>query len=221
MANFDWVPDEYQGVFSYKDDKLVATCLDCGVDRQTAGKGAVLRDIEHGRGRKFLYCGSCRHIKGAKPTAEEVASWPEGHKRCVECREIKPFGDFHRHKACLFGYNTVCKACRVPNSRRQYADRTWEKKMFDRAKGRAYRSGREFTISVDDIVIPENCPVLGVPLDTTPGSPYVPSLDRKDSFGGYTPDNIIVMSRRANMLKNNMTLEECKSLLNYLEGDSI
>ena len=93
--------------------------------------------------------------------------------------------------------------------------------MFERAKSRASRNGRDFTISVDDIMIPEFCPVLGVRIELTAGSQYVPSLDRVDSSLGYTPDNIVVMSHRANTLKNNMTLEECKSLLNYLEGDSI
>ena len=156
-----------------------------------------------------------------KFTEEQVKAWPLGHKQCVKCLEVKPFGDFHRHKDCLFGYNTVCKLCRVPLSKKHWKGTDYKRRMYDRAKGRASKNGREFTITLDDIVIPENCPVLGAPFDPTPGSPYVPSLDRKDPAGGYTPDNIVVMSRRANTLKNDMTLEECKSLLNYLEGDSI
>lgn len=221
MANFDWVPEEYQGVFSYVNNKLMASCVDCGTQRHTSGRGAVLRDIGAGKGDKFRYCGSCRYVKSAKPTKEEIASWPPGHKRCVECRKIKPFSGFHKHAACLFGYNTVCKDCRVPKSKQKWLSTDYRQRIYDRAKGRAKQRGREFTISLDDVVIPETCPVLGVPLVHAPGSPYVPSLDRIDSSKGYTPDNIIVMSWRANTLKNNMTEEECRALLRFFEGATV
>jgi hypothetical protein len=42
-------------------------------------------------------------------------------------------------------------------------------------------------------------------------------MDRKDSTRGYTPDNIEVMSKRANTLKNNASAAEMKMVLKYLE----
>lgn len=81
--------------------------------------------------------------------------------------------------------------------------------MWKQAKHRAkydYKN-MDFTIDVEDIVLPKVCPYLGVgfiPLDKD----YGYSLDRIDSSKGYTPDNIQVISRLANIMKNNATKEQ-------------
>lgn len=216
MADFSWVPKELEGRFSYVNGKLVASCEECGATRQTSGRGAVLRDIEVGKTAKFRWCGLHGKYKGMKPTPDDIASWPEGHKRCTDCKEVKPFSEFHRHATALFGYNTVCKSCRVPLSKDNYAQRSFEQKMWERAKGRAKRSGRDFNIERSDITIPERCPVLDVPIVLEAGSDYAPSLDRIDSSRGYVKGNVIVMSKRANTLKNNMTLQEAQALVAFL-----
>src|SRR5690606_21209464 len=136
MADFSWVPEELTGRFSYVNNKLVASCEVCGATRQTSGKGAVLRDIAAGKVDRFKRCGLHGKYKGMKPSPQDVASWPEGHKRCTDCKEIKPFSEFHKHATALFGYNTVCKSCRVPISKDNYAQRSFEQKMWERAKGR-------------------------------------------------------------------------------------
>lgn len=46
-----------------------------------------------------------------------------------------------------------------------------------------------------------------------------PSIDRIDPAKGYIKGNIAVISWRANMLKNNMSVEEARLLLAYLERD--
>jgi hypothetical protein len=52
--------------------------------------------------------------------------------------------------------------------------------------------------------------LLGIPLKT--GDRKVndssPSLDRKDPSRGYTPDNVWVISFRANTIKSNRTWEQ-------------
>jgi hypothetical protein len=68
-----------------------------------------------------------------------------------------------------------------------------------------------------------HCPLMGVELT------YVPSnntgitrnyatLDRIDSSQGYVPGNIQVLSHRANMLKNDTTLEELKLIVKNWEA---
>lgn len=218
MADFSWVPKELEGRFSYVNGRLVASCEMCGATRQTAGRGAVLRDISAGKTDRFKRCGLHGVYCGMKPTREDIDSWPSGHKRCNGCKEVKPFAEFNKHSAAMFGYDTTCKVCRRPRSKSQYASRTWEQKMYERAKVRARRNGREFSIDVSDISIPEYCPVLGIPLILKANSQYCPSLDRIDSDGGYTPDNIMVISRRANTLKNNMTVEECEAILMFMRS---
>ena len=54
---------------------------------------------------------------------------------------------------------------------------------------------------MEDIVIPEKCPVFLVPIE-------VPSIDRIDPSKGYIPGNVRIISMRANMLKSDATLEE-------------
>lgn len=85
---------------------------------------------------------------------------------------------------------------------------TPEANMLDRSKSRAKKKGFEHTISITDIHIPDICPLLGIPL--FPGTngkvgPNSPTLDRIDSSKGYTPDNIWVISYKANTIKSNAT----------------
>lgn len=85
--------------------------------------------------------------------------------------------------------------------------------MYDNAKQRAKRAGLEFTISQDDIVIPDKCPVLGMALATPEerGKQQLdnsPSLDRIDNTKGYTPDNVWVVSYQANRMMSNATPEQ-------------
>lgn len=94
-----------------------------------------------------------------------------------------------------------------------------EKYLLRGARNRAKRDGKDFNITVDDIYIPELCPVLGIrltgvregvrPKDSTP------SLDRRDNSLGYVKGNVFVISWRANQLKSNMSIDEMKGLLNY------
>jgi len=87
-------------------------------------------------------------------------------------------------------------------------------------RSRAKRKGIEHTITVDDISIPEYCPILGVKIEWTPegkAGPNNPSIDRIDPTKGYTPDNICVVSVRANTIKNDGTLEEHRKIVEFLE----
>lgn len=84
--------------------------------------------------------------------------------------------------------------------------------MYRSAKARAKEKGRDFNIELSDIVIPTLCPVLGTPM-------VGPSLDRIDSNKGYVKGNVRVVSKRANMLKNNATIEELELVLKDLKGE--
>jgi hypothetical protein len=81
--------------------------------------------------------------------------------------------------------------------------------LLIRARNRATARGREFSITLDDLYIPEICPLLGVPLSLTdPNTAYRPSIDRIDSNKGYIPGNVWVVSNRANRLKSDATADE-------------
>lgn len=82
------------------------------------------------------------------------------------------------------------------------------KSLFNKAKARCKKSGLEFSISLEDIIIPEYCPLLKVKLDSFGHKDYCPSLDRIDNNKGYTKDNIWVISFKANRMKNTATKAE-------------
>ena len=104
-----------------------------------------------------------------------------------------------------------------PGTRKQ-DDRRY--KMYHNAQHRAKKKKILFTISMEDIVIPETCPLLGIPLVSTNNKrdPRNPSLDQIDPGKGYTPDNIWVVSSRANWIKSDATLQELKTLVENLEA---
>lgn len=81
--------------------------------------------------------------------------------------------------------------------------------MYNAAKSRATKVGREFNIDLADVVVPEVCPVLGINMES-------PSLDRIDSSKGYVKGNVRVISMRANMLKSNATIKELTLVLKDL-----
>ena len=133
---------------------------------------------------------------------------------CLVCKEYKEAEFFTPFKEGKNGLYPHCKNCRVFSSKRQWIDKTYPKKIFDRAKTRASRKGLEFSISLEDIIIPDVCPVLKTKMET-------PSIDRIDSSKGYIKGNIRIISNRANMLKNNATLEEMRLIVADLEVVSV
>lgn len=91
--------------------------------------------------------------------------------------------------------------------------------LWKGAKSRAKRNGWDFDLVVEDIVVPERCPVFGIPLFVGEGShtPNSPSLDRLDSTKGYVKGNVFVISHRANCIKRDATLEELRMVSAYVE----
>lgn len=89
--------------------------------------------------------------------------------------------------------------------------------MLQDAKQRAKKSGIVFDLVEGDIRIPSKCPVLGIPLQTSDGraSHNSPSLDRIDPGKGYTIDNVIVVSHRANTLKRDASIDELRRLARF------
>ena len=92
-------------------------------------------------------------------------------------------------------------------------------KMLARAKSRAKKSNLAFNLELDDIAIPDTCPLLGIKIESNNfrNSPNNPSLDKIIPEKGYTPDNIWVVSSRANTLKNDASIQELELLVENLK----
>lgn len=100
---------------------------------------------------------------------------------------------------------------------------TSEYKTWKDAKSRAKKRNVPFNIEVSDIVIPDNCPVLAIPIYRTAGklTNNSPSLDCFYPENGYVKGNVWVISQKANTLKNNLSLPEWKHFVNKLEENSV
>jgi hypothetical protein len=89
--------------------------------------------------------------------------------------------------------------------------------LYNLAKQRSKRRGIEFSIDVEDLKMPEICPLLGIKLDSySEKLDFHPSIDRIDSSKGYIKGNVWIVSHRANKIKNNASAEELIKIGNAL-----
>lgn len=98
-----------------------------------------------------------------------------------------------------------------------------ELNMFRAAKHRAKTKGLDFNITIEDIVIPEMCPVLLIKIvPNTSGArnpiKSSPVLDRIDNSKGYIKGNVQVISSWANQRKGDLSIEEISRLYQYVKA---
>ena len=139
-------------------------------------------------------------------------------KLCPVCGEVKPIDNFYRDGRHSTGRQTYCQRCqydKVLGHKRRHPERY----LLANAKRRAQAKGVPFSLEEKDIVIPENCPVLGFRLTvcaTMAQRPDSASIDEIIPGLGYVPGNVAVISFRANSLKRDGTHEELELLVDWL-----
>lgn len=172
---------------------------------------------------------------------------PVNNKVCTKCAIEKPTTGFHKNAQNKDGHTTHCKECvkkanhdwymynkngvnaqavewqkNNPEKVAKYKERSRLKDaaytLYKDTQYRAKKKEQDFTITPEDIIIPDQCPLLRVQFSAYKGDPdYRPSIDRIDSSKGYIKGNVWVISRRANRAKNNLGPEELYKLaLNLL-----
>ena len=98
----------------------------------------------------------------------------------------------------------------------------WVKTYWHRRKNRRKSWRAEFTVAFDELVWPEHCPVLGLKLDYSNRDWECGfSLDRLNLTKGYVPDNVRVISQKANILKSDGTAEEHRRIAAWIRGQEI
>ena len=135
-------------------------------------------------------------------------------KKCKKCDTVKEDDAFWLSSGKLY---STCKDCKNIYSRERYKGKNL---LLKKAKERAKKYKIPFDISTEDIIIPDICPILGIPLIA--GEKIVcdtsPTLDRIKPELGYVKGNIQVLSKRANTLKSNATIEELEKVLEHLRN---
>lgn len=186
-------------------------------------------------------CKNCRRVMKGRARTPDIL-------HCPVCGRDLPYYRFIIARKSKTGRMWCCEECfnnrpqkSLNNFRKDYdksfKDNIYREKreerlkhfkhyMFKAAKQRAERKGLEFTITEDDIIIPDKCPILNVPFQfgTKASYDYSPSLDRIDTTKGYIKGNVWVISKKANTMKSNATWEELKTfatnILRYSPSNS-
>ncbi len=145
---------------------------------------------------------------------------------CTNCDRILFVGDFYKVKSGrvdILGNKrvSICKEC----SNKKYIDiPDQRRKLLYGARQRATTKKWDFNIEIDDIIIPEFCPILGIRLIPATGegsragasNDFAPSIDRIDCSKGYVKGNICVISKRANFLKRHANYMELLAVYTYM-----
>lgn len=157
-------------------------------------------------------------------------------KICSQCHEEKSTEEFHKQKQGRFGVCSICKVCSIENRHNYYhfkggkekrhnahvmsLKNNYEKILLANTKSRAKKCKLECSLVLSDIIIPKKCPILGIDLcvnaNNNGPSDNSPSVDRIDNKKGYTKDNIIIISNRANRIKNKHDIEDLVKVREYL-----
>jgi hypothetical protein len=156
-------------------------------------------------------------------------------KRCLDCKKVKQAKLFQKRKVSVDGRSSYCKACislrtsnyhKTPDGKAAHRKNTYnwkynhpEIKLIYHARSRASVRNLPCTITIDDIKIPEFCPALGIRLkrNLRSGGPDSPSLDCLIPSLGYVPGNVAVISKRANTIKNDASIDDLRNILKWLE----
>jgi len=150
-----------------------------------------------------------------------------GHTKSCGCKRLdtrikKPplcgiCGETSDRRTAKGGYSKTCKKCYIKQKNHTAKPDVY---LLNRARVRALKSDIPFSLSSDDIVVPEFCPILGIKITQGGMSERdsSASLDRVDASLGYVPGNVAVISYRANRIKNNGSSEEHRLIADWMDA---
>ena len=156
-------------------------------------------------------------------------------KVCSVCKEWKLFYMFSKRKEMIDKHKSQCKECdalrratyyhspRGKETISRYVINNWVELRIRSARHRAKKRKWPFNLTAEYIksIAPTNmkCPALGIKMIA--GEPIAsamdtaPSLDRLIPELGYVKGNVVVVSNRANRIKNDSTPEELMSVAKF------
>ena len=228
-------------------ENITKICKECGrelpIDSFNKNKGMKDGHVN--------ICKDCqREQRRVRKNSKIVPAITEGTLVCPVCGEELPVDNFPILGKSKTGRDWLCKECREkhtiinngqdknyfrklrikvsPEYRAEQAEidrrsriKNFNRAMYTAAKYRAEQRGIEFNLDIEDIIIPDKCPILECEFvyGTSDNYDYSPSLDRIDNSKGYIKGNVQVISTKANKMKNSATFEElknfCKNVLRY------
>lgn len=133
-------------------------------------------------------------------------------KASIEASKRKRMADPVKHAQDLARLRVWARARKGP--------KVWLSNSLTGCRNRSAKRGIPCAIAAEDVALPNLCPVLGVVLAYAGGvnDPCAATLDRLRPELGYVKGNVTVISRRANAMKNDGTLDEHRRLVAWMEA---
>ncbi len=152
------------------------------------------------------YCTKCNTFKVEEYFEKRPDNVKKLRSHCKECRKFES-AYYHRTVKHRMNHKEAIKDIDRHNKWRADPLLSLKKYLIRLSKNHSKAKNIKFSITVDNIIIPNKCPLLNVPFDTS-NTMYSYSIDRIDNSKGYIKGNIAVISRLANMMKNAATFVE-------------
>lgn len=137
-------------------------------------------------------------------------------KKCSSCQVVLPVGSFTRASDRKDGLKPICRDC-ASRLNKEWKRNNYAKALLKSVRNGAEKRGLEFSITLEDVFIPNVCPVFGTEFSFTGSRDNRPSIDRIRNDVGYVQGNIVVVSMRANRTKSDLSLDELRMLLKFYE----
>lgn len=177
---------------------------------------------------------TCARCKEAKPLSEFYKN-PNGRQQvssyCRPCENERKTEYARKNRIKLAEYRRANKERFSENRKRKYYSqledeheklkrnyrRNIETVLLNSARNRARKKGVPFDLQKEDVIVPAICPVLGIKIEVGNGNSHAnsPSIDRIVPEKGYVRGNVIVVSHRANTIKNDASIEELEKVENF------
>lgn len=172
--------------------------------------------------KQALALGLTQYFTGKPCKRGHVSARGSANGNCISCRELDQAKFLKANPRYQKDYGKQWRADN-PHKYQEYYDR-WhkdvQKYLYFQVRSRAITNNIPFDLELEDLIIPEVCPIFGIPLFVSTGqkSPNSPSVDRIDNSKGYIKENVHVISWKANRLKNNGTMEELQMIVDYFNS---
>jgi len=177
------------------------------------------REIKVENNTTFYLCTHCKLFKTEDCFEKRGDSKKRLRSWCKDCRKEEAL---YYHRTARLRMSHEDALFNIQETKRWRADSQLLLKQYllRLAKTSSKNNCREFNLTLDDIIIPDKCPILECEFNQL-STLYTYSIDRIDNTKGYVKGNIQIITRLANMMKNAASNEELilfsKNILNYIK----
>lgn len=204
---------------SQAKDGYLYKCKECEKKERLLKKGIILEIKVQEK-----YCPVCKCIKSSDEFGKSSKNLSTDGLQflCSDCynyhNSINKGKDSNYFRKLQASVDSEFKEY-LRSEKRQNSRKNHISNMLNNAKKRASNKGLEFSLTKEDIVIPELCPILKVPfiIGTKENYDFTPTIDRIDNSKGYTVDNIQIITNKANSMKNSANFEMLHNFAEYIK----